>query len=127
MNKQLIHFHLSLVFVLGISYFIHSYILFQQNLNYSYLLFLYTLNLSIAILVYWMVFLLRKTQKEYLGFYFLAGTFVKFIVFFIIVLPIFKEDNIVSKTEFLYFFIPYLLSLVVETKSLITLLKTSSK
>jgi len=39
-------------------------------------------------------------------------------------LPIFKEDNIVSRTEFFTFFIPYFLSLMVETKSLISLLNS---
>jgi hypothetical protein len=43
------------------------------------------------------------------------------------VLPIFKENDVVSKTEFLSFFIPYLLSLFVETKSLISLLNKPKK
>ena len=122
MNKQLINFHLYLFIVLGASYFIHNYIV-----SCNHLFLLYALNLSIAIFVYWIVFLLRNKQKEYLGFYFLAGTFVKFIVFFAIVLPIFKEDNTISKTEFLSFFTPYLLSLFVETKSLISLLNSTEK
>tara|TARA_B110000014_G_C19956769_1_gene495136 strand:- start:397 stop:774 length:378 start_codon:yes stop_codon:yes gene_type:complete len=119
MNKQLIKFHLYLFVVLGVSYFIHNYIV-----SFNQLFLLYALNLVIAIFVYWLVFLLRNKQKEYLGFYFLAGTLIKFIVFFVIVLPIFKEDNIVSKTEFLSFFTPYLLSLLVETKYLISLLNS---
>ena len=122
MYKQLINFHLYLFVVLGVSYFIHDYIV-----SFDHLILLYALNLSIAVFVYWLVFLLRNKHKEYLGFYFLAGTLIKFIVFFIIVLPIFKENNIVSKTEFLSFFIPYLLSLFVETKSLISLLNTPKK
>ena len=122
MNKQLISFHLYLFIVLGGSYFIHDYIV-----SFDHLILLYTLNLSVACFVYWLIFLLRDKQKEYLGFYFLAGTIIKFIVFFKIVLPIFKENDIVSKTEFLSFFIPYLLSLFVETKSLISLLNTPNK
>ena len=122
MNKQLISFHFYLFIVLGVSYFIHDYIV-----SLDHLMLLYALNLSVACFVYWLVFLLRNKQKEYLGFYFLAGTLIKFIVFFKIVLPIFKENNIVSKTEFLSFFIPYLLSLFVETKSLISLLNTTKK
>ena len=122
MNKQLISFHFYLFIVLGVSYFIHDYLV-----SFDHLILLYALNLSVACFVYWLVFLLRDKQKEYLGFYFLAGTLIKFIVFFKIVLPIFKENNIVSKTEFLSFFIPYLLSLFVETKSLISLLNTPKK
>ena len=122
MNKQLISFHFYLFIILGGSYFIHDCIV-----SFDHLILLYALNLSVACFVYWLVFLLRDKQKEYLGFYFLVGTLIKFIVFFKIVLPIFKENDIVSKTEFLSFFIPYLLSLFVETKSLISLLNTPNK
>ena len=120
MNKQLLNFHLLLFFILGISFFTHKY-----NIdNTDHLLFLYAINASIAIFVYWTVFLLRNNSKSYLGYYFLLGTFIKFFIFFIFVLPIFKDDNVVSKTEFFTFFIPYFLSLMVETKSLISLLNS---
>tara|TARA_B110000459_G_scaffold99665_1_gene110809 strand:- start:473 stop:844 length:372 start_codon:yes stop_codon:yes gene_type:complete len=118
MNKQLLNFHLLLFFILGISFFTH-----QHNIvNTDHLPFLYAINALIAVFVYWTVFLLRNNTKGYLGYYFLLGTFIKFFIFFIFVLPIFKEDNIVSRTEFFTFFIPYFLCLIVETKSLISLL-----
>jgi hypothetical protein len=120
MNKQLLNFHLLLFFILGISFFTHKYSID----NTDHLSFLYAINASIAIFVYWTVFLLRNNNKGYLGYYFLTGTFLKFFIFFIFVLPIFKEDNIVSRTEFFTFFIPYFLSLMVETKSLISLLNS---
>ena len=120
MNKQLLNFHLLLFFVLGISFFFHKF----RIDNTDHLTFLYAINASIAILVYWIVFLLRNNNKGYLGYYFLLGTFIKFFIFFIFVLPIFKDDNIVSRTEFFTFFIPYFLSLMVETKSLISLLNS---
>lgn len=122
MNKELINFHLSIFIFLGLSYFIHNYIV-----NTEHLLFLYVINMIIAVFIYWVAYLFKDTQKEYLGFYFLAGTTLKFVVFFIIVLPIFKKDDILSKTEFLSFFVPYLISLILETKSLISLLNTSEK
>tara|TARA_B110000444_G_scaffold45198_1_gene41141 strand:+ start:149 stop:517 length:369 start_codon:yes stop_codon:yes gene_type:complete len=119
MNKQLFNFHFLLFFVLGLSFFFHK----CSIDNIGHLPLLYAINASIAIFVYCIVFLLRN-NKGYLGYYFLLGTFIKFFVFFIFVLPIFKDDNIVSKTEFFTFFIPYLLSLIVETKSLISLLNS---
>tara|TARA_B100000768_G_C11095877_1_gene296968 strand:+ start:267 stop:638 length:372 start_codon:yes stop_codon:yes gene_type:complete len=121
MTRQLLNFHFLLFFILGISFFVHRY----SIENTDHLPFLYSINASIAIFVYWIVFLLRKKSNEYLGYYFLLGTFIKFFVFFIFVLPIFKDDNIVSKSEFFTFFIPYLLSLMVETKSLISLLNSN--
>ena len=120
MNKQLLNFHILLFFVLGISFFFHK----CSIDNTDHLTFLYVINASIAILVYWIFFLLRNNNKGYLGYYFLLGTFIKFFIFFIFVLPIFKDDNIVSRTEFFTFFIPYFLSLMVETKSLISLLNS---
>ena len=120
MNKQLLNFHFLLFFILGISFFIHKYSID----NTAHLPFLYAINASIAIFVYWTVFLLRNNSKGYLGYYFLLGTFIKFFIFFIFVLPIFKDDNVVSKTEFFTFFVPYFLSLMVETKSLILLLNS---
>ena len=120
MNKQLLNFHLLLFFILGISFFTHKYCID----NTDHLSFLYAINASIAIFVYWTIFLLRDNSKGYLGYYFLLGTFIKFFIFFIFVLPIFKDDNVVSKTEFFTFFIPYFLSLMVETKSLISLLNS---
>ena len=120
MNKQLLNFHILLFFILGISFFFHK----CSIDNTDHLTFLYAINASIAILVYWIVFLLRNNNKGYLGYYFLLGTFIKFFIFFIFVLPIFKDDTIVSRTEFFTFFIPYFLSLMVETKSLISLLNS---
>ena len=120
MNKQLLNFHLLLFFILGISFLTHKYSID----NTDHLFFLYAINASIAIFVYWTVFLFRNDGKGYLGYYFLLGTFIKFFIFFIFVLPIFKEDNVVYKTEFFTFFIPYFLSLMVETKSLISLLNS---
>ena len=113
MNNQLINFHLCLIVVLGCSYLTHDFLY-----NSTHLLLLYVLNFSIAVFVYWLVYLLRNSQKEYLGFYFLAGTFIKFISFFLFVLPIFKYDNFVSTSEFLSFFVPYTISLIVEKDSI---------
>ena len=120
MNKKLLSFHLLLLFVLSTSFFIHK----QSIDNSSNLLFFYAINSSIAIFIYWIAFLFRNNSNGYLGYYFLLGTFIKFFVFFVFVLPIFKDDDIVSKTEFFTFFIPYFLSLSVETKSLISLLNS---
>ena len=122
MNKQLINFHLCLTIILSASYLIHGFLY-----NSIYLFQFYTLNFSIAVFVYWLVYLLRNSQKEYLGFYFLAGTFIKFIVFFLLVFPNFKDDNVVSTTEFLSFFVPYAISLIVETIFLIRLINSENK
>ncbi|MAO71542.1 MAG: hypothetical protein CMD02_03410 [Flavobacteriales bacterium] len=119
MKNNVLNFHGWLVFTLTLSFVIHNFIV-----DPSHLLFLYSLNFSIAIFVYWLVFILRNKQKESLGYYFLAGTLIKFLVFFFIILPVFKEDEVVTKTEFFSFFTPYVISLFVETKCLISLLNS---
>jgi hypothetical protein len=120
MNKQLLNFHFLLLFILSVSFFIHK----ESISNTGDLLFLYIINSLIAIFVYWIAFFFRNNKNGYLGYYFLLGTFIKFFVFFVFVLPIFKDDDVIYKTEFFTFFIPYFLCLSVEIKSLISLLNT---
>ena len=117
MKNNVLNFHVWLICSLTLSFLTHSFIV-----DLPYLFLLYSLNFSIAIFVYWLVFILRNKQKESLGYYFLVGTLIKFLVFFIIILPVFKEDGVVTKPEFFSFFIPYVVSLFIETKSLISLL-----
>lgn len=117
MKNNVLNFHVWLIFTLTLSFLIHDFIV-----DTIHLFLLYSLNFSIAIFVYWLVLILRKKQKESLGYFFLLGTLIKFLVFFLIILPIFNEDEVVTKTEFFSFFIPYVISLFLETKFLISLL-----
>ena len=119
MNKPLIRFHISMIVALFGSYLLHAFLFDSQHL-----ILMYTINLLIASIVYWLVYLLRNTQKEYLGFYFLAGTFIKIVVFLLVILPLIKEDDVVSKVEFFSFFVPYTLSLIIEVFFLIDIIKT---
>jgi len=119
MNKSLIRFHISMIVTLFGSYVLHVFLFDSQHLT-----LMYFVNFLIATVVYWLVYLLRNTQKEYLGFYFLAGTFLKIVVFLLVILPLIKEDDVVSKVEFLSFFVPYILSLIIEVVFLIDIIKT---
>jgi F0F1-type ATP synthase assembly protein I len=80
------------------------------------------MNLTAAILVFNLAYFFRKTHREYIGYYFLLGTALKFFIYFAFVLPVFKEDGHQSKEEFFGFFVPYLVALVVETTALVFLL-----
>lgn len=53
----------------------------------------------------------------------MAGSFIKFGVFFLFFHPIYKQDSDMSKLEFGAFFIPYLTALVLETVFVSRLLK----
>jgi hypothetical protein len=50
------------------------------------------------------------------------GSLFKFAIFFIWFYPIFNFDNDISHIEFGIFFIPYIISLLFETKKLSTVL-----
>ena len=121
MTKFIIWFHLLLLLILTPTYFVHKHYYFAENLK-----ILYLFNALIAVLVVVSAFLFRKKHKDYIAFYFFGGTIVKSLLFFILILPLFKQDNNVSRIEFLSFFVPYLLTLLVETLSLVRLLNIAN-
>jgi hypothetical protein len=78
----------------------------------------YSVNYVLIIAVFGFLYLMRNKYKSQLGFLFLAGSLLKFAVFFIVFYPVFKEDGQMSKLEFASFFVPYSMGLFLETLSL---------
>tara|TARA_B100000963_G_scaffold7215_1_gene5656 strand:- start:10024 stop:10407 length:384 start_codon:yes stop_codon:yes gene_type:complete len=118
MKNELVIFHFVLAATLTSAFFL------QKSITQTdHLLDLYLINAFAAILVYNLAVFFRKTQKDHLGYFFLSGTALKFLIFFVYVLPIFKEDGNQTKEEFFSFFVPYAVALIVETTSLVLLLK----
>ena len=87
--------------------------LFDNNVILSY-----SVNYVLIIAVFGFLYLMRNKYKSQLGFLFLAGSLLKFAIFFIVFYPIFKEDGQMSKLEFVSFFVPYGMGLFLETLSL---------
>jgi len=87
----------------------------------------YFANLLLAIVIYSMLCLLQKKYNDQLGFLFMAGSLLKFAVFFIFFSPSFREDGVISRLEFLSFFIPYLCCLFMETFAVVKILNPSKK
>ena len=116
---SLLFVSLSLVFLLHIS-FLHfqDQALFQNKIIEAYLF-----NFLMATGIYIGLYLFRKKYKEQLGFLYLGGSFIKFIVFFIIFYPPYKLDGQMSSLEFAAFFTPYAISLIFETLGVIKFLK----
>ncbi len=83
----------------------------------------YLLNLALAYGIYLAMLQFAAQQSRHLGFFFLFGSALKFAAYFIILEPIFSRDGSLSKTDFFYFFIPYLTCLIVETLALVKLLR----
>lgn len=75
----------------------------------------YAANFILAASIYSALFLLRKKLKDQIGFLFMAGSLLKFVVFFLVFYPVYREDGQMDKLEFAAFFIPYALGLVIET------------
>ena len=75
----------------------------------------YIANNVLAAVIFAFLFRWRKRHIEKLGFLFMAGTGLKFLTFFIVLYPAFYSDGELTKDEFVLFFVPYVLSTLVET------------
>lgn len=79
----------------------------------------YGLNFVMAALILIALLRLPHRYEASLGYFFMFGSFFKFIVYFLVFLPRFNANGGVTKPLFFLFFVPYLLALVVETSVLI--------
>lgn len=110
-----------LLVVVIVGMFLHRYILgsIGAALRFPEYLLSYGLNFVMAATIIIALLNLPERFKTSLGYFFLFGSFFKFIVYFTVFLPIYRRDGDVSSIEFFAFFVPYALCLVVETTVLI--------
>jgi hypothetical protein len=87
----------------------------------------YSVNFLLAILVFIAMLFFSKKATAYLGYIFMYGSLFKFTIFFIFFYPNYNKTSGSSKQEFIAFFVPYLVCLILEIKSLIRLLNSSEK
>ena len=120
MKHTFILFSVKLIILLIAAFAIHIFILNSNSLPIfeNKIVLAYAVNAVLAISIFGFLFKMKNKYKDQLGFLFLGGSFLKFIVFFIVFYPFYKADGDISKLEFAAFFVPYLLSLVLETFSL---------
>lgn len=120
MSNPFLSFSLKATSVLAIIFSIHLGVLkfLQLPLFENKIVLSYVVNLILIIVIFGVLYLLKKKYKSQLGFLFLAGSFLKFAVFFILFYPFYKLDNEITKLEFAAFFIPYAVGLVLESVSL---------
>lgn len=74
--------------------------------------------------IYVLILRLRKKYNDSLGFIYMGGSFLKFILYFLLIHPLYKADGAIEKSEAFAFFIPYLYCLIAETRALIRLLNS---
>jgi hypothetical protein len=124
MQAYLSKFTISLILVLSVSLGMHILILkgFDFPLFDNKIILSYVINALLAFVIFLSLFKLKDKYQTQLGFLFLFGSALKFIVFFILFYPSYKDDGDINKLEFASFFIPYSLSLIIETTFLSKLL-----
>ena len=96
----------------------------QIDISPASLVFCYLVNYLLALGIFFALAKLVADDNKYVGFVFLFGSALKFLAYFLIFDPLFKQDGQLSRVEFFLFFTPYLISLVLETMALVKLLKT---
>ena len=119
-NNLIFSFSLKLIALLSIIFGLHLAVLnyLKMPLFDNKIVLSYVLNITMALTIYITLFLLKKKYKEQLGFIFLFGSALKFLVFFLFFFKSYKLDGNINKYEFAAFFIPYLICLILETYSL---------
>jgi len=120
-NKALGRFFLILVSILLVVFFVHINILhfLNHDLFANRIIISYVGNFAFTVVIFTYIYKNKEKKTEGLGFLFLGGSMVKFLLFFIFLYPFFMQDGLVSRVEFFSFFIPYAVALVVETQQLI--------
>lgn len=117
MLKNITLFSVKLVIFSVLIFFIHIELLKKMGyLPYENLIIeAYFANTVLAIFIFSALTFLQQKYSDQLGFLFMAGSLIKFAVFFVFFSPQFREDGEISRLEFLSYFVPYLLALFLET------------
>ena len=117
MSKTVVNFITSLLIVLGIAFVLHLLVLNQLDFELfnNKIVLSYSVNAILAIAILTGLFKLKERYKTQIGFLFLFGSALKFLVFFLVFYPYYKADGIMDKQEFAAFFLPYALCLILET------------
>jgi len=113
MPKSLLKFSITFLVVLLISYFVHNTVVnfYSINTDTSILNFSYVFNGVYTLCLVTAIVLLVRKLKDQIGFIFLVGSFLKIGLF----LAFTKFNNQeIEKSVFLDFFIPYIVSLILE-------------
>jgi len=125
LNKKIIIFTSQLLGAILIVGVLHIGFLYARNLEFDFTLVLlgYVINFAMALGIYSVLLYFSEKKNKNLGFLFMFGSTLKFVIYFLIFDPIFMLDRKLTKVEFFIFFVPYFTCLLVETFGLIKLLR----
>lgn len=125
----LLRYLIFLGMVLGISFGVHAWLRAQSDLQPlgDLLAVSYLFNFAMAYGIVTALYMVRFRMKQQIGFLFIGGSFLKFLVFFLFFYPSFTADDTISRAEFSSFFVPYFLALAAETYFTASMLKNLEK
>ena len=98
-----------------------------RDLYANHLILSYCLQFILAVATYTLLLVLHKKHKDKLGFIYITGSILKFIIAYVVLRPIFNADGQISRPEFLSLFVPYMLALVLNTWAMQSLLKENNQ
>jgi len=126
-NKLIVQFIVKLLIAISILFVIHLGILkaFNFPLLENHIILSYSVNFIMALFVYTLLVFLKNKYENLLGFIFMTGSFSKFIVFFLMFYPIYRQDGQITNPEKFAFLLPYFLSLIMETYHLVKLINNN--
>lgn len=114
--KKGIFFSLYVALVLCVVFGIHlgaNYIV-EIDLFSNQIVLSYIVNFVLAILLLVVLQYSVNKKSTHTGFLFMAGSAVKFIVFFLVFYPSYNADDTMQIAEFAAFFVPYAVCLILE-------------
>ncbi len=108
-----------------VSFAVHIFILHSRGnpLFDNMIIESYVINGFLAALIFVLLYRFRERYRNQIGFLFMAGSLIKFVVFFLLFYPRYKLDGELSSLEFAAFFVPYSIALFWETYFVSKLLK----
>jgi hypothetical protein len=117
-----------LFLLMTVSFFLHwkALEILSRTVDLGHLLPFYVMNYIMGVAIVSALIFLSKNKGEILGFVFMAGSLVKFAVFFMVFYPELHENDASKKATFILFFIPYILSVITEVWYLIRFLNKQS-
>lgn len=117
MKHPLLSFSLQLGTTLIVFFLVHVMVLSSLDLPkfQNQIVMSYVVNGLMAFGIFFGLYKLRHKHSNHIGFLFLAGSFLKFGVFFLLFYNNYKADETITTLEFLAFFLPYSLCLILET------------
>jgi hypothetical protein len=114
-------FTLILLIVLGTSYLVHGSIL--ETIGHAalqvHLFPFYFMNIAVSLLTGVSIICLSQKKSEISGFVFMAGSLLKFALFFLLFYGEFSTIQDIRKVQFVSFYVPYSIGLIVEVWYLI--------